>query len=120
MLLCFGKFRTGLESGCHVLGTITTFFKNATASVVATISNHVSLAAIRFLLSSVMIAVLLTPIAKGQDATPAEDGWPRSITSAGYQIEVYQPQVDKWQGGKLEGRAAVMVQQDGVTDLLTA
>jgi hypothetical protein len=120
MLLCFGKFRTGLESGCHVLGTITTFFKNATASVVATISNHVSLAAIRFLLSSVMIAVLLTPIAKGQDATPAEDGWPRSITSAGYQIEVYQPQVDSGKAANSKAAQQSWFNKMALPTLLTA
>lgn len=36
-------------------------------------------------------------------------GWPRTIQSDGELIQVYQPQVDKWEGGKLEAREAVVI-----------
>ena len=42
-------------------------------------------------------------------AQQAEVGWPRTIQSDGQLIQVYQPQVDKWESGKLEARAAVVV-----------
>lgn len=38
------------------------------------------------------------------------DIWPRKITADGYTVTIYQPQVDKWQGDRLEARAAVAVQ----------
>ena len=51
-------------------------------------------------------------------ATAAQDsdiGWPRMVQSNGEQIQIYQPQVDKWEGGKLEGRAAIVVTQRNLT-----
>lgn len=111
------SLRTGLVSANKKLKSTTGFGRNVVGSAVAAVlSSHISLAAIRFLLSSVVIAVLLTPLSQGQTSTLTDDGWPRSITGNGYQLEIYQPQVDKWQGGKLEGRAAVVVERDGATE----
>ena len=36
-------------------------------------------------------------------------GWPRTVQSNRETIEIYQPQVDKWEGGKIEARAAMVV-----------
>ena len=38
-------------------------------------------------------------------------GWPRIVQSDGEQIQIYQPQVDKWERGKLEARSAMVVSQ---------
>ena len=44
-------------------------------------------------------------------AQQTDIGWPRMVQSNNEQIQIYQPQVDKWEGGKLEGRAAVVVSE---------
>jgi len=44
------------------------------------------------------------PAANAQEAP-----WPRTIARDGYDILVYQPQIDKWQGDKLEARSAVSI-----------
>lgn len=44
-------------------------------------------------------------------AQQTDIGWPRTVQSNGEKIEIYQPQVDKWEGGKLEGRAAIVVSE---------
>jgi uncharacterized protein (TIGR03000 family) len=41
---------------------------------------------------------------------PADDSWPRKITSNGYSLTVYQPQIEKWDRNRLEARAAVPVE----------
>lgn len=43
------------------------------------------------------------------NAQTADRGWPRTIHSNGIQIDVYQPQVDKWENGKLEDRTTIVV-----------
>jgi hypothetical protein len=40
-------------------------------------------------------------------------GWPRTLQSNGARIEVFQPQVESWENGKLEARAAVDVIRPG-------
>lgn len=35
--------------------------------------------------------------------------WPRDFDNAQQRIELYQPQIDTWQGNRLEGRAAIAV-----------
>ena len=42
-------------------------------------------------------------------AQQTDIGWPRTVQSNSETIEIYQPQVDKWEGGKLEARAAMVV-----------
>lgn len=42
-------------------------------------------------------------------AQQTDIGWPRTVRSNNETIEIYEPQVDKWEGGKLEARAAIVV-----------
>jgi hypothetical protein len=53
-----------------------------------------------------------TPAA-GQAAVPAEGAWPREIQANGTTVLVYQPQIDTWQGNRLEARAAVAIRRPG-------
>jgi hypothetical protein len=49
-------------------------------------------------------------------AQQTDIGWPRTVQSNSETIEIYQPQVDKWEGGKLEARAAMVVtEKDAAT-----
>jgi hypothetical protein len=48
------------------------------------------------------------------DASPDPDGgWPREFTTAAGRITVYQPQLDAWDGMKLEARAALAISEPG-------
>jgi hypothetical protein len=49
----------------------------------------------------------------GQAAVPAEGAWPREIQANGATVLVYQPQIDSWQGNRLEARAAVAIRRPG-------
>src|SRR5579864_4700391 len=40
---------------------------------------------------------------------PLPTAWPRDFDSAQQRIELYQPQVEVWQGNRIEGRAAFAV-----------
>jgi len=59
-------------------------------------------------------------LAQAQAPGPASDsgnnntdqGWPRKIESGGVTVLIYQPQVDKWQGNRLDSFAAVSVGSD--------
>ena len=55
-----------------------------------------------------------TPAA-GQTAVPAEGAWPREMQANGSTVLVYQPQIDSWQGNRLEARAAVAIRRPGAT-----
>src|SRR5579885_1561738 len=44
------------------------------------------------------------------DLLSATDTWPRKLTTDDYTVTVYQPQVEKWDGNRLQARAAVAVQ----------
>ncbi|AZG13255.1 carbohydrate-binding family V/XII [Cupriavidus pauculus] len=35
--------------------------------------------------------------------------WPRHFEAAGEQVELYQPEIEKWEGNRLSGRAAVAI-----------
>src|SRR5262245_3514663 len=48
-----------------------------------------------------------------QAAVPAEGAWPREIQANGATVLVYQPQIDSWQGNRLEARAAVAIRMPG-------
>jgi hypothetical protein len=48
-----------------------------------------------------------------QPAMPALDPWPRSFTLADATLRVYQPQVEKWEGNRLDFRAAVEATPSG-------
>jgi len=42
--------------------------------------------------------------------------WPRRIVARGTTIEVYQPQLDRWFGNKLEAHPAVVIKNQGCND----
>lgn len=44
-----------------------------------------------------------------QNAASTDSGWPRKFGSGGYSFSVYQPQIEQWQGNRIEARAAVAV-----------
>jgi hypothetical protein len=56
----------------------------------------------------VMVSLVML-LAIAANAQPTDSGWPRTIQSNGTRIEVYQPQVESWDKGKLEERVAVVV-----------
>src|SRR5258706_12714482 len=45
-----------------------------------------------------------------------DSGWPRVIVTSDTRLTVYRPQVDSWDGFRLEGRAAVAVAMTGDAD----
>ncbi len=59
--------------------------------------------------------------APGQPAEPAEepdpDMWPRTIKQSDATYVIHQPQLDGWDGVKIEARAAVSVQLNGAKDV---
>jgi hypothetical protein len=59
----------------------------------------------------VICMVFLLAAAANPQAT--DNGWPRTIRSDGTRIDVYQPQVDKWENGRLEDRVAMAVTEKG-------
>ena len=59
-----------------------------------------------YLIAGFFFVMLLSLAAKAQEA---DGGWPRTIQFEGLQIQVYQPQVDHWEGGKLQDRVAVVI-----------
>jgi len=48
-------------------------------------------------------------VAPAASASPNPDPWPRTFTLADAALRVYQPQVEKWEGNRLDFRAAVEV-----------
>ena len=56
-----------------------------------------------------VLIFLVTFAVAAADAQQAGLGWPRTISSDGTRIEVYQPQSDQWENGKLENRVALIV-----------
>jgi hypothetical protein len=53
------------------------------------------------------------PSAQQTDAaSPASSPWPVQVTDNGRTFLIYQPQVDKWENNRLEGRSAVSVRND--------
>ena len=47
---------------------------------------------------------------------PADEGWPRQFSSGGTSLTVYQPQLDAWDGRRLQSHAAVAVRPQGAAD----
>ncbi len=45
-------------------------------------------------------------------ASPVSSPWPVQVTDNGRTFLIYQPQVDKWENNRLEGRSAVSVRND--------
>jgi hypothetical protein len=53
--------------------------------------------------------------ANGQDVTPAGDEltWPREFEDNGTKVDIYQPQIEKWEGTDFETRSAVAITAAG-------
>ena len=47
---------------------------------------------------------------------PTDDGWPRQFSTGGTALAVYQPQLDSWDGRRLQAHAAVSVRPQGAAD----
>ena len=54
--------------------------------------------------------------ANGPAVSDADHGWPRQFSSGGAALTVYQPQLDSWDGRRLQAHAAVSVRPQGATD----
>ena len=63
----------------------------------------------RYQLPGAIAAILVMFLSIPASAQQTDLGWPRTIQSDSEQIQVYQPQADKWEGGKLEARAAIVI-----------
>ena len=78
----------------------------------------------RFLLRHTLIAVavltVLAPAALAAKTTPQTTqataaqkltplSWPRNFEVSGEHVELYQPEIEKWEGNRMSGRAAVAV-----------
>ena len=53
--------------------------------------------------------------ASGQEVTPAGDEltWPREFQDNGTKVDIYQPQIEKWEGADFETRSAVAITPPG-------
>lgn len=51
------------------------------------------------------------PAPSASDLSAGEGVWPRQLKVNGATVLIYQPQLDKWDGNRLEGRAAVAVRR---------
>src|SRR2546426_5398020 len=53
--------------------------------------------------------------ASGQEVTPAGDEltWPREFQDNGTKLDIYQPQIEKWEGAAFETRSAVAITPPG-------
>jgi hypothetical protein len=47
--------------------------------------------------------------ASNQVAAQTDQGWPRKFVSGANSFSVYQPQIEQWQGNRIEARAAVAI-----------
>jgi len=61
-----------------------------------------------YVIAGIFFVILLSVAARAQKQE-MDGGWPRTLQSDGLQIQVYQPHVDRWEGGKLQDRTAVVV-----------
>ncbi len=59
--------------------------------------------------SPICFAQSASRVAGNQKAALTDKGWPRKFTSGANTFSVYQPQIEQWQGNRLEARAAVAV-----------
>ncbi|WP_454765121.1 carbohydrate-binding family V/XII [Cupriavidus campinensis] len=58
---------------------------------------------------ALMALALLAPVAPAGAAQLSTLTWPRNFDAAGEHIEMYQPEIEKWEGNRMSGRAAVAV-----------
>jgi hypothetical protein len=62
-------------------------------------------------LSGIAMAAPQPPPLQG---APNDLSWPRSVTANGQRVELYQPQIESWDAGRLSGRLALAIgPQDG-------
>jgi hypothetical protein len=57
-------------------------------------------------------AVLAQPNPNAGEAAPTDQGWPRKFNSGANSFSVYQPEIEQWQGNRIEARAAVAVAEE--------
>ena len=60
------------------------------------------------LLTLVPFALML-----GQSPTGGDGNWPREIDTGSIHLVIYQPQVDRWEGNRVDARSAVIVTRRG-------
>ena len=66
-----------------------------------------------------ILAALLLPVvplalpAAAATAPPSDDGWPRAVASGPLEFQVYQPQLDAFDGHRIDFHAAVSVVEPG-------
>lgn len=80
---------------------------------------HLITAAVFAILPLTLLTTARSAPPQENDAAPADDSddlrWPRTINQGGASLVIYQPQIEKWEGGKLAARAAVAVTPAGST-----
>jgi hypothetical protein len=70
---------------------------------------------VRLLLPVFAVALVLmseSRPAASQTVPSVEAPWPRTIARDGYDILIYQPQIERWQGNHLEARSAVSIAKE--------
>lgn len=55
----------------------------------------------------------LLPLALSFGQTAGDGNWPRELDTHGVHLVIYQPQVDRWEGNRIESRSAVIVTRNG-------
>lgn len=85
------------------------------AGIATTIAALVLAASLRPGLGLAQTSDTQTPVEAmaGGSATASPFPWPNQFSEAGQAFTVYPPQLDRWQGDRLEGQAAVAVQPAG-------
>src|SRR6266849_2817428 len=69
--------------------------------------------------SAALRAQSAAPLAdSGQEVTPAGDEltWPREFEDNGTKVDIYQPQIEKWDGADFETRSAVAITAAGTSN----
>ncbi len=54
-----------------------------------------------------------TAAAAAPDQAASQLSWPRTVSDASQDITIYQPQIERWDGGVLEARSAVSIKRAG-------
>lgn len=66
--------------------------------------------------SQPLIGFAAQPAAARAPSPPTDIGWPRQFSSGGTTLTIYQPQLDSWDGRRLQSHAAVSVRPQGAAD----
>src|SRR5437588_8352455 len=85
------------------------------AALLAVCSAGFSLSAADATVGAARNAPAASSAATGQEVTPAGDElmWPREFQDNGTKVDIYQPQIEKWEGTDFETRSAVAVTPPG-------